>query len=279
MTKITVSAIQVSNVTNDKEAMLNKVFQYVEEAAEKGAKIISLGELFQTEYFCSIKNDDTFALAETIPGPTTNKLAEIAKELGVAIIGSLFEEDNGKYYNTAVLVGPDGEHVGIYRKTHIPNVHYGNVNTNEDYYFLPGDKGFPVFDVFGVKVGILICFDRSFPEAWRELKLAGAEVVFVPTASSGWRGELWETELIVRAAENNLFVVAPNRGGYQGKLSFFGKSVIINPFGDILHMAGKDEEVAIVEQLDLSEIKVAETKSPYMKFRRPEIYVKIAEAK
>ncbi len=277
MSKISVSAIQVSNITNNKEETMNKVFNYIDKAAKNGAKIISLGELFQTEYFCSVNNDETFALAETIPGPTTNELAKKAKDLGVAIIASLFEEDEGKYYNTAVLLGPNGEHIGSYRKNHIPDVDYGNITTQESYYFLPGDLGFPVFEVFGVKIGILICYDRSIPEAWRELKLGGAEIIFVPTASSGWRGELWETELIVRAVENNIFVVAPNRGGYQGELSFFGKSVIINPFGEILTMADKDEEVALVEELDLSDIKIAEIKSPYMKSRRPEIYMKITE--
>lgn len=272
MSEIKIAVIQMSNINNDKQTTLERAAHYIDQAADRGAQIIGLGELFQTEYFCSVNDDANFKLAEPIPGPTTDFLAVKAKERAVAIIGSMFEQDGNQYYNAAFVIDQNGEVAGKYRKNHIPDIHYGSVQTEESYYFSPGNLGFPVFDVFDCKIGILICYDRSFPEAWRELKFNGAEIVFVPTASSGWRGELWKTELIVRAMESNIFVAAPNRGGYQGELSFFGQSIIINPLGKVLTEAGKDEECVLVEAIDLAEIKTAEEKMPFLKHRRPELY-------
>ncbi|MFC1957578.1 nitrilase-related carbon-nitrogen hydrolase [Chloroflexota bacterium] len=215
--KLKVTAIQMEVVSQNKEENLAHALALLEGCSGGKPRIVCLPELFSTPYFAVAEAEEIFELAETIPGPTTDTLAGMAKKLDAYIAGSIFERDELErlYYNCAFIIDPQGTLIGKYRKVHIPFVNYGNKYLNEKYYFRPGDLGFPVFPVDRLKVGLLICYDRSFPEAWRSLALKGAELVLVPTTSSGWRSESWEFELRAEALENSLFIMAPNRVGEE----------------------------------------------------------------
>jgi beta-ureidopropionase len=269
-----VAAVQAFGLTENKLHNLELTEHLIDKAAVDSPDVVSLGELSSTSYFCGDDSDAPFAWAESVNGPTIQRLAKKAIEHRTFVIAPFFEKTEEAYYNSAALLDSNGELAGLYRKVHVADINYGNFYTNERRYFSPGNLGFPVFDIKGVKVGIIICYDRSFPEAWRSLKLAGAEAVFVPTASAGWRADLWEPELIVRAVENNLFVVAPNRYGPQGSSVFFGKSLIIDPLGGVMAKAKEDvsQSQIITGELDMEVVKESEGKLPFLKHRVPSAY-------
>ncbi len=274
-----VAAIQMRVPSENKEANIAHALELLEECSSTTPRVACLPELFSTPYFAVTESAELFELAETIPGPTTDTLAKMARKLDAYIVGSIFERDRLErlYYNCAFLISPNGEFVGKYRKMHIPFTNYKNKYLNEKYYFRPGDLGFPTFLVDQIKVGMLICYDRSFPEAWRCLALNGAELVFVPTASSGWRSESWEFGLRANALENSLFIVAPNRVGEEkfyreNSPAFFGNSLIASPLGNILAKASADTEEIVSAELDFEDMQEAKRRYHFFRDWRPEAY-------
>ena len=274
-----VAAIQMKISSANKEVNIAHALDLLDRCSSMGSRLVCLPELFSTPYFAVAETIETFKLAETIPGPTVDTLAGMAKKLNVYIAGSIFERDKLErlYYNCAFLIDPGGALVGKYRKMHIPFVNYKDRYINEKYYFRPGDLGFPVFPVDQLKVGMLICYDRSFPEAWRCLALKGAEVVLVPTASSGWRGETWEIGLRAKALENHLFVVGCNRVGEEKFYRdpppvFYGNSLIVSPLGNVLVKAGSDDEEIVSAELNLEDMKEAKQRNYFFRDWRPEAY-------
>jgi N-carbamoylputrescine amidase len=263
----------------------------IEQAIHKGAEIICTQELFASQYFCQCEDHRFFNLAEPIPGESSELFGKIARQHGVTIIASLFERRaQGLYHNTAVVLGPDGNVAGIYRKMHIPDdpLYY------EKFYFTPGDTGFRAFDVGKTKLGVLICWDQWFPEGARLTALRGAEILFYPTAI-GWhprekaeygkaQHESWETMMRSHAIANGCFVVAPNRIGVEhildssGKpvsndgIEFWGQSFICGPNGQLIAKASSDREEVLVAELDLDKVEFARTHWPFLRDRRIDAY-------
>src|SRR5258706_3148807 len=219
------------------EANLKKAIARIGDAARQGAQIVCLQELFRSQYFCQTEDIELFKLAETIPGPTTEALAKVARQKKIVILASLFERRAaGVYHNTAVVLGQDGKVAGKYRKMHIPDdpLYY------EKFYFTPGDLGFRSFETPRAKIGTLVCWDQWFPEGARLTALAGAEILVYPTAIGWLDGEkasvnegqrdAWETSQRAHAIANGVFVAAVNRVGAEGNLTFWGSSFVADPF-------------------------------------------------
>ena len=252
---------------------LQKALWRIREAAARGAQIVCLQELFRSQYFCREESAELFALAESIPGPTTETVGRLARELGVVVIASLFERRTaGLYHNTAAVIGTDGEITGIYRKMHIPD----DPLYFEKFYFTPGDLGYPVFETKYAKVGVYICYDRHFPEGARALGLNGAEIVFNPSATvAGLSEYLWELEQPAHAVANGYFVGAINRVGEEKPWSigeFYGKSYFCNPRGKIFAQASRDKDEVLVADLDLDMILEVRKVWQFFRDRRPESY-------
>lgn len=283
---IRIAAVQLQG-HRDKEVNIEKASRLIREAAKQGAKIICLPELFTSIYFCYEWRQENFQLAEPIPGPTTEKMADLAREIQSVLICPIFEKSmTGEYYNSAAVLGPQGELLGKYQKSHIPLVVSKTENEervwNEKYYFRPGKMGFPAFPTpFGVTIGILICYDRHFPEAARAVALNGADILFVPTAASaGFTRNIWEIELRAHAASNILYVCGLNRVGRDfggSDRSWFGSSVIINPRGEILAQASDTKEEIIMADVDPGLIAEVRNFWNYYRDRRPEIYGDLAK--
>jgi N-carbamoylputrescine amidase len=278
--KVKVGLVQMS-CTNDPVANLDKAVSKVREAAAKGAQIVCLQELFRSLYFCDVEDYANFGLAETIPGPATDKLSPLAKELGVVIIASLFEKRaQGIYHNTTAVIDADGTYLGKYRKMHIPDdpAYY------EKFYFTPGDLGYKVFKTKFANVGILICWDQWYPEAARITALMGADVLFYPTAI-GWatsqddatnteQFNAWQTIQKSHAVANHLHVVSVNRVGLEqnGAMKFWGGSFVSNPFGTVLFQASHDKEEVAVVEIDLATTDSYRTHWPFLRDRRIDSY-------
>lgn len=272
------------NCTKDPKENIKKAIERIREAAAWGAQIICLQELFTSLYFCDVEDHDNFKLAEAIPGPSTETLSKVAKELGVVIIASLFEKRaEGLYHNTTAVLDADGTYLGKYRKMHIPDdpAYY------EKFYFTPGDLGYKVFATRFAKIGILICWDQWYPEASRITALMGAEILFYPTAI-GWatsqdettnteQYNAWQTIQRSHAVANGVHVVSVNRVGFEqnGAMKFWGGSFISNPFGTILYKASLDKEEVHVEELDLTNTDRYRTHWPFLRDRRIDSYLPI----
>jgi len=210
MDKITIAGIQMGPYPGSYSANMDKAVEALERAVRLHApQLVCFSEMMTGPYFCRIYNDEYFKFAEPVPGPTTEIMTAQAAKHKINIIATLFEEDDKKYYNSAILLSPDGEIIGKYRKTHIPKSSSPIINSDEKYYFSPGSE-LSVFRMNGLKVGILICFDRSFPETFRVLTLKGADIIIVPVCSWGARADAFQAELQVRAVENQVFVMAVN---------------------------------------------------------------------
>jgi beta-ureidopropionase len=259
------------------EKNLAKASKLIGVAARKGASIACLQELFNTIYFAYEEDPKYFDWAETIPGPTTDKVAGIAKENNIAVIAPIFEKDTevpGLFYNTAAVLDRRGKLVGKYRKTSLPQLpHY-----EEKFYFRPGNLGYPVFDLkdVGAKIGIVICYDRHFLEGPRILALKGAQIVFIPTCTAFYP-ELWELELRAHASFNTVFVAGLNRCGAEfptQKKAFFGKSMVVDPTGAVIAQAGGGEEV-LVADVPIKEVESRRKIAPFLRDRRPELYNEI----
>ncbi|MFC2102251.1 carbon-nitrogen hydrolase [Bacteroidota bacterium] len=262
-----------------KEANMAKAVEKIREAASKGAQIICLQELFTSLYFCWEENYDYFDLAEAVPGLTTNLFQELAKELDVVLIASLFEKRaKGVYHNTTAVIDADGSYLGKYRKHHIPD----DPGYYEKFYFAPGDEDYKVFDTKYAKVGVLICWDQWYPEAARITCLKGAEILFYPTAI-GWADnqdeetnrqqyQAWQTVQRGHSVANGVFVVSVNRTGSEGAMNFWGGSFVSDPMGDLLYQAPHKEEAIHIQELDLARIDEIRVHWPFLRDRRIDSY-------
>ena len=278
---IHVGIIQVA-CSDDKQGNVAKSIEKIRESAGLGAQVICLQELFSTTYFCWEENYDNFKLADAIPGPVTDRFRELARELDVVIIASLFEKRaEGVYHNTVAVIDADGTLAGTYRKHHIPD----DPGFYEKFYFTPGDGGYKVFDTKYGRIGTLICWDQWYPEAARITSLMGAQVVFYPTAI-GWASaqpealnqqqyQAWQTIQRAHAVANGVFVVSVNRTGTEGDLKFWGGSFIAAPFGEILYQASHDLEDVHVHELDLDKIGETRIHWPFLRDRRIDSYAPI----
>jgi beta-ureidopropionase len=269
----------------DKAVNIATATRLIREAARRGAQIICPPELFSTIYFCVETRPEYFDWAEPIPGPTTDHMATLARETGTVLLCPIFERaGDGRFFNTAAVLGPDGELIGKYRKSSIPFMDRGRSaepRGNEKYYFEPGDLGFPTFATpFGVRIGILICYDRHFPEAARVLGLGGAEIVFVPTVTSGMTRYLWDLELRAHAVTNIYYVCGVNKVGVDvggSTRNHFGSSLIANPRGEIIAQASDTGEDVVVADLDVSVIPELRAMWGYYRDRRPDAYAPLVE--
>jgi len=290
--KFRVGLIQMS-ATPDPDKNLQRAIDRLHQAAAKGAQIVCLPELFQTQYFCQREDAALFDLAEPIPGPTTARLSEVAKQLRIVLVGSLFEKRApGVYHNTAVMIDSDGSLRGIYRKMHIPDdpLYY------EKFYFTPGDLGFKAFDTQVGRVGTLVCWDQWYPEGARLTALQGAQVLFYPTAI-GWHPaekeqfgaaqyDAWQTIQRAHAIANGVYVAVANRVGFEegdvrgnkapGKgLEFWGGSFLADPFGRVIANASHDKEEILVADVDLRALEDIRRNWPFLRDRRIDAYAPI----
>jgi N-carbamoylputrescine amidase len=267
----------------DSQENLEKAVDRIREAAKLGAKIVCLQELFRSQYFCREENAELFNLAESIPGPSTETIGKVAREAGVTVIASLFERRAaGLYHNTAAIIGPGGDLLGVYRKMHIPDdpLYY------EKFYFTPGDLGFLNFDTPHARVGVLVCWDQWYPEGARLTALRGADVLFYPTAI-GWHPsekaqygaaqlDAWQTIQRAHAIANGIYVAAVNRTGYEGTpeqgLEFWGSSFVADPFGQFIAKASTDREEILVVECDPKKAEDVRRNWPFIRDRRIDAY-------
>lgn len=275
--KVTLGLIQLSCSANPGENIV-KTVAHIEEAANKGAQLVLLQELFNTTYFCQTVDDTFFDWAQSIPGPITDQLTSLAKELKIVIVAPFFERRAaGVYHNSLVVIDADGTLMGKYRKKHIPD----DPGFYEKYYFTPGEDDYQIYDTKYAKIGPLICWDQWYPEAARITALKGAELLVYPTAIGTLPDEdsalsqefleAWQTIQRSHAIANGCFVASINRVGREGDVTFWGHSFVAGPFGQMLAEAGTDEEILIAE-IDLSKIEKQRQIWPFFRDRRIDTY-------
>ena len=292
--KYKVGLVQMS-MGRDPEANLESALRHIREAAGRGANIVCLPELFRAQYFCQREDLRLFDLAEPIPGPSTKRLAELARELRVSIVASLFERRApGLYHNTAVTLNSEGAIASVYRKMHIPDdpLYY------EKYYFTPGDLGFQAVDTAVGRIGTLVCWDQWYPEGARLTALQGAEVLFYPTAI-GWHPaekeefgaaqyDAWQTIQRAHAIANGVYVAGVNRVGHEqgdvlgnraegAGLEFWGGSFLADPFGRIIAKASHDKEELIIGEINLGLLEDTRRNWPFLRDRRIDAYAPITK--
>jgi N-carbamoylputrescine amidase len=279
MPQIVRSALVQAAWTGDYESMLAANIRYAEQAADDGAKVLCFQEIFTGPYFCNVQDPSFYDLAEPIPdGPTVTAMMKVAKDTSMVMVVPIYERvDEGTFYNTAAVIDADGSLVGIYRKTHIPQVE----GFWEKFYFRPGNLGYPVFDTAVGRIGVYICYDRHFPEGWRELGLKGAKIVFNPSATTrGHSKYLWQLEQPAAAVANQYFVGAINRVGAEDLdgTDYYGSSYFVDPRGQIVGDTASDTaDEVVVRDLDMSEIEAARRHWAFYRDRRPEVYEGIAK--
>ena len=263
---------------------VNTAIRLVRQAASQDARIICLPELFNTMYFCVERRREYFDWAEPIPGPTIARMAELARETRTVLICPIFERTSeGAFYNAAAIVGPDGHLLGKYRKASIPFMDQARSSEprgDEKFYFAPGDLGFPTFETPFARIGIMICYDRHFPEAARVLGLGGAEIVFVPTNTTRMARYLWDLELRAHAIANVYYVCGVNKVGVDvggSTRNHHGDSLIANPRGEILAQASATHEDIVMADVDLSVIPELRALWGYYRDRRPDLYGPVVE--
>ena len=274
MARTVTSAIVQVAWTGDKESMIELHEKYVAEAASAGAQVMCFQELFYGPYFCQVQDTEFYSYAEAVPdGPTTKRFQELAAKHQMVLVLPMYEREKaGFLYNTAAVIDADGTYLGKYRKTHIPQVK----GFWEKFYFRPGNLGYPVFETAVGTVGVYICYDRHFPEGWRALGLAGAEIVFNPSATSrGLSAYLWQLEQTSAAVANMYFVGAINRVGIEplGENDFYGTSYFANPRGQFVDGTASDQtEELVVRHLDLDQIDEVRSQWAFYRDRRPDVY-------
>jgi N-carbamoylputrescine amidase len=275
----------------DPAANMARQLSLVERAMKKGAKIVCTQELFRSQYFCQVEDHRFFALAESIPGPSTDAFARLAKQHKAVVVASLFEKRAaGVYHNTAAVIDADGSLMGVYRKMHIPD----DPLFYEKFYFTPGDTGFRAWKTKHATIGVLICWDQWFPEAARLTAMQGAEILFYPTAI-GWhpsekkqygkaQHDSWELIQRSHAVANGCYVCAPNRIGHEvikgkdGKpvdkdgLVFWGQSFVAAPDGQVVERAPVDKETVVMANCDLARVEFSRTHWPFLRDRRIDAY-------
>jgi len=266
------------------EKNFSRAVEFIRDAAKQGAQIVCLPELFRSQYFCQTEDHGNFALAEEIPGRSTSTLGELARELGIVIIASLFEKRRaGLYHNTAVVLDADGKLLGKYRKMHIPD----DPLYHEKFYFAPGDLGFQAWQTARGKIGVCVCWDQWYPEAARLTALRGAEIIFYPTAI-GWhpaekkefgvaQHSAWETIQRSHAIANGCYVAAANRIGHEtpahgAGIEFWGQSFVAAPSGEIIAKASVDREEVLTADVDWEDVDRHRTHWPFLRDRRVDAY-------
>ena len=276
--EVTVGLLQMQ-AEADPRANVQRAVCRIRDAAAQGAQIVCLQELFSTPYFCQTEDLAPFALAEPVPGPTTNALGALAGELEVVLIVPLFEQRaRGLYHNSAVVFDADGTRLGTYRKMHVPD----DPGYYEKFYFTPGDLGFRTFKTRYADVGVLICWDQWFPEAARLAALSGAHVLFYPTAI-GWHDDepaavrrtqhdAWELVQRSHAITNGVYVAAANRVGREGTVTFWGASFVAAPDGSLIARADHDGEAILVATCDLGAVDTMRQQWPFLRDRRIDAY-------
>ena len=274
---ISVTAIQLPCSVDISQNIEATILQ-IEAAAKAGANLICLQELFSAHYFCQTEDHSQFEIAESIPGPTTDRICQIAKEQQVVIVAGVFERRTaGVFHNSAVVIEADGSILGTYRKMHIPDDPY----FYEKFYFTPGDLGFKSFQTSVGNVGVCICWDQWFPEAARLTAMQGAEILVYPTAI-GWQApekeqfgaaqvDAWQTMMRSHAIANGVYVVAPNRVGVEQNIEFWGSSFVVDPYGCVIAKAGLEAET-IQADCNLSLIETARTHWPFFRDRRVDAF-------
>lgn len=279
--KVIGGLIQMSNPINDPEAtidqirdaMVEKHLPLIDEAGAKGVQILGLQEIFNGPYFCPSQDSRWCDIAEAVPGPTTEMMAEYCKKYQMAMVVPVYEREMaGVYYNTAAVLDADGTYLGKYRKNHIPHT----AGFWEKYFFKPGNLGYPVFKTRYATVGVYICYDRHFPEGARLLGLNGAEIVFNPSATvAGLSQYLWELEQPAHAVANGYFVAASNRVGTEAPWNigrFYGTSYFVDPRGQFLAKGSENDDELLVAEMDLDVIEEVRRTWQFFRDRRPETY-------
>ena len=275
---VRLATVQMTCSENQDENV-QKAVSRVRQAASQGANIVCLQELFNAPYPCQSEDHDRFEWAESIPGPTSRAMSEVAKECAVVVTGSVFERRaHGLYHNTALVFDTDGSQVGFYRKMHIPDdpLYY------EKFYFTPGDTGFTVAKTSLGVIGVGVCWDQWYPEAARLFALRGAEILLYPTAI-GWsvadkplygrsQHEAWETMMRSHAIANGVFVGAANRVGVEASIEFWGASFVFDPAGNLLQRASHSEEEIVIVECNLNQIDTQRTHWPFLRDRRIDAY-------
>jgi beta-ureidopropionase len=267
------AALVQSAWTGDKESMLQHNLELARQAASAGAQVLCFQELFYGPYFCQVQDAEYFSYAESVPGPTTEAVGALAAETGMVVVAPIYEEEQpGVLYNTAVVFDADGRYLGKYRKTHIPQVK----GFWEKFYFRPGNLGYPVFQTAVGTIGVYICYDRHFPEGWRALGLAGARIVFNPSATSrGLSAYLWRLEQPAAAVANEYYVGAINRVGVEplGDDDFYGGSYFVDPRGQLVGEAASDsKDEVVVRDLDMGVLEEVRNTWAFYRDRRPDAY-------
>lgn len=281
MSQITVAALQLALNSSDEGENIAAVSALVEDAATHGAQVILPPELFSGPYFCKVEDEELFSIARPVNDhPSVIAMKALAAKLKVAIPTSFFERDKHHYYNTLAMIGPDGEIMGTYRKSHIPD----GPGYEEKYYFRPGNDGFKVWDLFGTRIGVGICWDQWYPECARVMALLGAEVLFYPTAigSEPYDADLdtsrmWRRAMTGHAVSNCMPVVAANRIGLEEGQNFYGHSFITDEWGDLITEFGAGESGALVTQLDLTRAARHRAGMGFFRDRRPQLYGRICQ--
>ena len=279
MSEIVRAALVQSSWTGDKKSMIEANVELAREAAAQGAQVLCFQELFYGPYFCQVQDSQYFSYTEAVPGgPTTELMCSLARELHMVLVVPVFEEEQpGVYYNTAAVIDADGTYLGKYRKTHIPQVQ----GFFEKYYFRPGNLGYPVFQTAVGPVGVYICYDRHFPEGWRALGLAGARIVFNPSATSRSLSQyLWRLEQPASAVANEYFVGAINRVGVEplGDDDFYGSSYFVNPRGQLVGEAAPDDKSAVVvRDLDMDLLAEVRQTWAFYRDRNPAAYATLVQ--
>lgn len=280
MSQITVAALQLALHAGEAENIA-AVSALVEDAAKGGAQIVLPPELFAGPYFCKVEDEALFALAYPLDqDPSVREMRKMAKALGIAIPTSFFERDGHHYYNTLAMIGPDGEVMGIYRKSHIPD----GPGYEEKYYFRPGNTGFKVWDVFGTRIGVGVCWDQWYPECARAMALMGAELLFYPTAigTEPYDADLdtsrmWRRAMLGHAVSNCMPVIAANRIGTEDGQRFYGHSFISDEWGDFLGEFGADETGVLSATIDLQRAATHRAGMGFFRDRRPQFYTRLSE--
>jgi beta-ureidopropionase len=280
MSQIVRAALVQQKWTGEKKTMIENAVGHVEAAAAQGAQVVCLQELFYGPYFCQVQDSEYFGYTEAIPdGPTTNLMRDVARDNGVVLIAPMYEQEQpGVYYNTAAVIDADGTYLGKHRKNHIPQVR----GFWEKFYFRPGNLGYPIFDTAVGRIGVYICYERHFPEGWRALGLAGARIVFNPSATSRGLSEyLWRLEQPAAAVANEYFVGAINRVGIEplGDDDFYGQSYFVDPRGQLVGEAASDSaDEVIVRDLDMGLLQEVRDLWAFYRDRRPDTYGPLTEA-
>ena len=255
------------------DAMIAKHIPFIQEAGRRGVQVLCLQEIFSTPYFCPSQDAAWFETAESVPGPTTERLASLARQFNMVIVAPIYEKETpGILYNTAAVLDADGTYLGKYRKTHIPHTS----GFWEKFFFRPGNLGYPIFDTAHAKVGVYICYDRHFPEGARALGLNGAEIVYNPSATvKGLSGHLWELEQSAHAVANGYFMGCVNRVGVEAPWNlgeFYGRSYFVDPRGKIVAQASEGRDELLIAELDLDLIEEVRSTWQFYRDRRPESY-------